>query len=60
MIILEIRRTGLGHYCTADIEHAVDELLAHFEGSSNGDQVIFTIREMEQKQFDDLPEFKGW
>ena len=60
MIILEIHRPGLGHYCTADIESAVDELRAHFNGSSNGDQVIFTLLEMEQSTFENLPEFKGW
>lgn len=60
MQVIKITRPGAGYYYTDDRDVAMSELSQFWAEDEPGDEIFFTLEEMNSDVYDALPEFKGW
>lgn len=56
---VRIIREGMGSYISTikELDQALD---GEFDGAEPGDKIILELVEMEQLEYEKLPEFEGW
>ena len=56
---IHITRVGLGGY-TETFENIYNAINGELDGCEAGDSITLTIIEMEEDEYNKLPEFMGW